>query len=50
MDFNYVIPETHKRTGDVLLSDTDDPNHFHKDYFGKGKLGKIQNWMSPNEL
>jgi hypothetical protein len=40
MDFNYTIPESHKRTGDVLLSDTDDPNHFHKDYFGKGKTWK----------
>lgn len=40
MDFNYEIPESHKRTGDVLLSDTDDPNHFHKDYFGKGKTWK----------
>ena len=40
MDFSYIIPESHKRTGDVLLSDTDDPNHFHKDYFGKGKTWK----------
>jgi hypothetical protein len=40
MDFDYVIPESHKRTGDVLLSDSDDPNHFHKNYFGKGKTWK----------
>ncbi len=40
MDFDYIIPESHKRNGDVLLSDTDDPNHFHKDYFGKGKTWK----------
>lgn len=40
MDFNYSIPDSHKRNGDVLLSDTDDPNHFHKDYFGKGKTYK----------
>lgn len=40
MDFSYVIPPTHKRTGDILLSDTDDPNHFHQDYFGKGKTWK----------
>lgn len=40
MDFNYVIPASHSRTGDVLLSNTDDPNHFHKDYFGKGKTWK----------
>lgn len=40
MDFSYVIPESHARKGDVLLSDSDDPNHFHKDYFGKGKTWK----------
>lgn len=40
MDFDYVIPRSHKRTGDVLLSDSDDVNHFHKDYFGKGKTWK----------
>lgn len=40
MDFDYVIPESHERNGDVLLSDTDDENHFHKDYFGKGKTWK----------
>lgn len=40
MDFSYVIPKSHKRTGDVLLSDSDDMNHFHKDYFGKGKTWK----------
>lgn len=40
MDFSYVIPESHSRKGDVLISDTDDPNHFHKDYFGKGKSWK----------
>jgi hypothetical protein len=40
MDFSYVIPESHSRKGDVLLSDTDDLNHFHKDYFGKGKTWK----------
>ncbi|MBB5520092.1 6-hydroxymethylpterin diphosphokinase MptE-like protein [Amphiplicatus metriothermophilus] len=40
MDFDYVIPREHKRNGDVILSTTDDPNHFHKDYFGKGKTWK----------
>lgn len=40
MDFNYIIPASHARKGDVLTSDTDDPNHFHKDYFGKGKTWK----------
>jgi hypothetical protein len=38
MDFNYVIPETVKNVkGAVLESTEDDPNHFHPDYFGKGK-------------
>lgn len=40
MDFDYIIPDSHKRNGDVLLSDSDDTNHFHKDYFGKGKTWK----------
>ncbi|SLN72220.1 hypothetical protein LOS8367_03685 [Limimaricola soesokkakensis] len=40
MDFDYIIPESHSRNGDVLTSDSDDPNHFHKDYFGKGKTWK----------
>jgi len=40
MDFDYVIPDSHKRSGDIILSDTDDPNHFHKDYFGAGKTWK----------
>lgn len=40
MDFDYVIPDTHTRKGDVLTSTTDDPNHFHKDYFGVGKTWK----------
>ena len=40
MDFDYVIPKEHLRTGDDILSTTDDPNHFHKDYFGVGKTWK----------
>lgn len=40
MDFNYVIPSEHKREGNHIISTTDDPNHFHKDYFGKGKTWK----------
>jgi hypothetical protein len=40
MDFHYVIPESHKRKGNHIISTTDDPNHFHKDYFGKGKTWK----------
>lgn len=40
MDFDYVIPKEHERSGDLILSTTDDPNHFHKDYFGAGKTWK----------
>lgn len=40
MDFDYVIPDSHERKGDIILSTTDDPNHFHKDYFGVGKTWK----------
>ena len=42
MDFNYVIPKEHKRKGNDIISTTDDPNHFHKDYFGAGKT-----WRDP---
>lgn len=40
MDFDYVIPKDFKRNGDLIVSTADDPNHFHKDYFGKGKTWK----------
>ena len=40
MDFDYLIPKEHERRGDLIVSTTDDPNHFHKDYFGKGKTWK----------
>lgn len=40
MDFDYYIPPEHKREGNHILSTTDDPNHFHKDYFGVGKTWK----------
>ena len=40
MDFEYVIPDSHGRKGDFIYSTTDDPNHFHKEYFGKGKTWK----------
>ena len=40
MDFDYVIPDSHERRGDLIISTTDDPNHFHKDYFGAGKIWK----------
>ena len=40
MDFSYTIPETSEIEGNHILSTGDDPNHFHKDYFGKGKTWK----------
>jgi hypothetical protein len=40
MDFSYMIPAEHGRKGNHILSTTDDPNHFHKDYFGRGKTWK----------
>lgn len=40
MDFSYIIPEKFERRGDIITSTDDDPNHFHPDYFGKGKTWK----------
>jgi hypothetical protein len=40
MDFSYTIPDSAEREGDLITSTEDDPNHFHKDYFGKGKTWK----------
>ncbi|MDB4824876.1 glycosyltransferase, partial [Saprospiraceae bacterium] len=40
MDFSYIIPENFERKGDIITSTDDDPNHFHPDYFGKGKTWK----------
>lgn len=38
MDFEYKIPESVKlMKGAVIESTEDDINHFHPDYFGKGK-------------
>ncbi|CAG4884368.1 conserved protein of unknown function [Georgfuchsia toluolica] len=37
MDFSYQIPTTAIKEGDVIESTEDDVNHFHPDYFGKGK-------------
>ena len=35
VDLTYAIPDG--TTGNVITSDEDDQNHFHPDYFGKGK-------------
>ena len=40
MDFSYQIPEDADREGDIITSNSDDVNHFHPDYFGKGKTWK----------
>lgn len=35
-DHSYIIPDDVKQVGNAITSTTDDPNHFHPDYFGKG--------------
>ena len=35
-DHHYVIPHDAKIEGLDITSQSDDPNHFHPDYFGKG--------------
>jgi len=54
MDFNYTIPESAKLIkGAVIESTEDDINHFHPDYFGKGKKWhdpKLHNVMQSYKL
>ncbi len=40
MDFSYTIPDDAEINGNHILSKSDDPNHFHPDYFGAGKTWK----------
>lgn len=40
MDFSYTIPPDADREGNLIRSNSDDVNHFHPDYFGKGKTWK----------
>ncbi|EKE75365.1 6-hydroxymethylpterin diphosphokinase MptE-like protein [Gallaecimonas xiamenensis] len=42
MDFNYEIPKSAVVNGKEILSTEDDCNHFHPEYFGKGKT-----WHDP---
>jgi hypothetical protein len=42
MDHSYKIPDSHIRNENKIVSNTDDPNHFHPDYFGVGKT-----WHDP---
>jgi len=37
MDFSYALPDSTKVEGCNYTSQEDDVNHFHPDYFGKGK-------------
>ena len=53
MDFNYDIPESANVDGHIIVSTEDDPNHFHPDYFGKGKTWhdpKLQNVLKSYQL
>jgi len=47
VDASYQIPQDTKLAGDGRVKEldmtSDDPNHFHPDYFGKGKR-----WHEPN--
>ncbi|RLA51487.1 MAG: hypothetical protein DRR42_10185 [Gammaproteobacteria bacterium] len=36
MDHNYAKPDHVESDGDIWLSQGNDPNHFHPDYFGSG--------------
>jgi hypothetical protein len=36
-DHSYSIPENAKIEGNVITSVSNDPNHFHPEYFGRGK-------------
>lgn len=42
-DHSYKIPSDVTMEGTNILSKSDDPNHFHPDYFGKG-----YRWHDPN--
>lgn len=35
-DHNYIVPGDASVQGAIITSQSDDPNHFHPDYFGKG--------------
>ena len=37
MDFSYNVRETDEKRGATLITHDEDINHFHPDYFGKGK-------------
>ena len=37
VDFSYQVPKSSGIEGFTIISNEDDPNHFHPSYFGKGK-------------
>jgi hypothetical protein len=46
VDYEYRVPEAARVDGLTITSVDDDPNHFHPEYFGKGKkwhLPKLDN-------
>lgn len=43
MDHSYHIPSDADVAGEEITSNSDDPNHFHPEYFGKGKK-----WHDPH--
>ena len=43
MDHKYTIPDSSIIKGETIESAEDDPNHFHPEYFGKGKK-----WHDPH--
>ena len=43
MDFSYTIPDDVDRDGALIISRSDDPNHFDPRYFGAGK-----SWEGPD--
>lgn len=52
VDFDYQIPPESPVEGFSILSQADDPNHFHPEYFGKGKkwhFPKLHNCLKSYE-
>jgi hypothetical protein len=53
MDFSYAVPASVIKNGNVWESTEDDVNHFHPNYFGKGKKWhdpKLHNVLKSYEL
>ncbi len=53
VDFSYTIPQSALVDGPTITSTEDDVNHFHPDYFGKGKKWhdpKLHNCLKGFEL